>query len=254
MAGTPERPGLAERFAFDEWRGRSTLEEELFVWTFAFLGEELPGWTLVELQQLPRAAGGPPVTRGLWGSTSRGRERVLEVQVTECESRLDAHTALLGALRQFQSPLVRRDDRVAVGDIAFGGPGRVPTMLLFARANLVYLVRNRARTVAAVADAAAGCDAAVTARPVQPAGPRVEARLARSAARVGERVGVTIDRALTPEPSVTLGRAFARGGTLSRADGELVFEPTEPGAGVVDIVVQRPSAPATERRLELEVT
>jgi hypothetical protein len=81
---------------------------------------------------------------------------LLAVDVFECASVKAAHDQLLEALANMESNAIeRRTDKNAPGDIAFGLNG---TMMLFARANVVVLLRNAGQTIIPVSAAARDLD------------------------------------------------------------------------------------------------
>jgi hypothetical protein len=167
---------MRRRFDFDAWRNRSTLAESLFVWNLALRGDELIGMTpvrrrriepaallnLPEGKELAAARSGaraidhlPRVhLESIWRDAARP-DVAVRVDVFECASQLDAHDKVIWLLGEFESPLVDRSH--GVGDVALGT--RQDAVLLFARANLVFLLRNIGRTWMPVRAAALALDA-----------------------------------------------------------------------------------------------
>ena len=81
---------------------------------------------------------------------------LLAVDVFECASVKAAHDQLVEALANMESDAIeRRTEKNAFGDIAFG---LNDTMTLFARANMVVLVRNAGPTIVPVSAAARELD------------------------------------------------------------------------------------------------
>ena len=151
------------RHDFDSWYGTNALDENLFIWHYALRGDELAGWEVERIRRV-ELAGQVPALKSLWGH--EGAERngtVLSLEVFECGSRLEAHEILLGLLGQFESTLVTRETEGPVGDVCFSMPSE--TAVLFARANLVALVRNAGPDVVAVGDPARSLDADLVRRP-----------------------------------------------------------------------------------------
>ena len=114
----------------------------------------MPGWVLQRVQLDERAQ--PPVLRSLW---SRGdtMSALLAIDVFECASVRGAHEQLLEALGNIESDTVeRRTAPNAPGDVAFA---LADTLVLFARANVVVLLRNAGPTVVSVDEVARELDA-----------------------------------------------------------------------------------------------
>ena len=157
------RDQLEQQHQYGEWRGRSALGPGVFVQGFAFAGRELPSW---QLQRAERKPGPPPRTTALWrrpsgvGSLNEEddagvAEVLLRVDVYECGTVDAAHDYVIELLGDFQATEIRRRAQSPVGDVAFG----TPLVLLFARANVVVLVRNAGRRVVEVVSAARELDA-----------------------------------------------------------------------------------------------
>ena len=156
---------LEQRYRASEWHGsggrtRSVLKD------FTFDGAEIRGWKLHRVQRAEGAQ--PPVVRSLWRRGESASE-LLAIEVFECASVKAAHDQLLEALSNVESDAVeRRTGRNVLGDVAFG---LAETMLLFARANLVILIRNAGPTVVEVETVARELDALLVRR-LEPARPR----------------------------------------------------------------------------------
>ncbi len=147
------RERLKERHRFSEWTGRTSVSKERRVEHLAFTGRELPGWAFERAQRLRGAE--PPRLTGFW---RRGTsEAVLRVDVFECSSVDAAHEYLIDALDEFQSSGMRRWTEAGFGDVAFG----TDTVALFARGNVVVVVRNAGGDVTSVTAAAQAIDALV---------------------------------------------------------------------------------------------
>ena len=203
----------------------------------------------------------PGLTRSLWSPSDAQADTLLDIDVLDCASRADAHETLLGVLAQFQSPLFWRDDELPIGDIAFVGP--TPAVLVFARANLVYHLRNRGQHVAPVYDAARGCDAVVIEPPARTAETverpaAVQAKVTKPPAEPTEEVHIEVEAAVAPVPGAStletsplLGRAFTRTGELRREDGRIMYRPTQAGAGSIELSVAHASGAGARRRLRV---
>ncbi|HEV2704606.1 MAG TPA: hypothetical protein VGV59_01700 [Pyrinomonadaceae bacterium] len=246
---------LKQRHGFDEWRGRNTLDENLFIWKFFLMGRELPGWRPERVERFdapqtyaPRVADTaddrpathtpplvirtsrhpltrpedtvhrvrridphrpatsqppasaedvsqerPSLIQSFWSDPRSRTGALLDVSIHECSSREAAHELLLRLLAQFQSPLITRRDDAGIGDVTFADP--YGTTVLFARANLVQVVRNAGRSVAPVHEPAGYFDAGLTSKPAPT--PQAESGAAPRLARVRfeethVRVGVPV--------------------------------------------------------------
>lgn len=120
---------------------------------FTFNGGELPGWELVKSQF--KEALNPPRLDTFWRPKGADSETLLGVHVIEAESVPAAREALLDALGEFQSAVIRRRTDINVGEVVFGQE----FMLVFARANLVIFVRNAGKDVTHVLEPARTIDA-----------------------------------------------------------------------------------------------
>ena len=156
MADASKRAWLKERHRFSEWAGRSTLPKERSVEAPRLAGTELRGWTLERAER--REVTGP-VAPARHTTFWRGEppEAVVRIDVFVCTSVDAAHEYLIDALGEFESNAVRRRADAPYGDVAFG----TETVALFARGNLVVVVRNVGREVVPVADVARAVDALV---------------------------------------------------------------------------------------------
>ncbi len=144
---------LEERFHASEWHGRGGPGKRVLK-GFRFEGSEIRGWTLHRAQRDDRAE--PPAIRSLWRRGESDGE-MLAVDVFECASVKAAHDQLLAVLANMESGAIeRRTEKNAHGDVSFG---LANTMLLFARANVVVLIRNAGTAVVPVDTVARELDA-----------------------------------------------------------------------------------------------
>src|SRR5271169_244823 len=143
---------VEKRFSAREWRGHS-MSGRRSIKGVGFEQWEVPGWKLQRLQHDHPAK--QTTVHSLWshgGSTSE----LLAVDVFECSSVEAAHDQVLEALGNMQSGVVERlDGKNTPGDVAFG---LNDTMVLFARANLVVLIRNAGPSVVRVGEIARQLD------------------------------------------------------------------------------------------------
>jgi hypothetical protein len=156
---------LEQQYRASEWHGRGGRARSVLK-DFKFDGSEVRGWTLHRVQR-PEGAQ-PRVIRSLW-RRGESTSELLSVEVFECVSVKAAHDQLLEALSNVESGAVeRRTGGDVPGDVAFA---LGHTLLLFARANLVVLIRNAGPTVVEVDTVARELDALLVRR-LEPARPR----------------------------------------------------------------------------------
>ena len=120
---------------------------------FGFEGSEFVEWTLERLERDENTK--PTAVHSMWRHDEVGQER-LAVDAFECSSVKAAHDQLIETLGEIESAAVeKRTGKNAIGDVSFG---LNDTMVLFARGNLVVLIRNAGRTVVKVAAVARALD------------------------------------------------------------------------------------------------
>ena len=129
------RDQLKQRHDFASWKGITTLGGDLHITRFSFSGREFPEWRLLRSVQSESTAG--QLHQSMW---KRAEDELLSVNVLECASLAAAHEAIIDFLGEFESPVIARQTGNTPGDVAFAMPGE--TAVLFARANLVVLMRN----------------------------------------------------------------------------------------------------------------
>jgi hypothetical protein len=149
----PKREWLKERHRFSEWAGRSELPKDRRVEQPALAGSDLPGWTL-ERAERREAAPAPARHTSFW--RRENADEVVRVDLFACASVDAAHEYLVDALGEFESSAVRRRTD-GVGDVAFG----LDTVALFARGNVVVVVRSAGRPAVPVTAIAQAVDAII---------------------------------------------------------------------------------------------
>ncbi len=144
------RERLMKRYRWDEWGAPAAGKPETPLLAVRVDERLLPGWKLQRTDPLPAEerdrSGG---IRTLW----MGEEgAVLSVEIWQCASPAAARELLLEVLGQFESPQVERaQGAAAIGEVAFVHGEQT---LLFARENLVVLVRNAGLRIVPVVDTA----------------------------------------------------------------------------------------------------
>ncbi|MCP4896348.1 MAG: hypothetical protein GY906_05180 [bacterium] len=130
---------LKQRFGFNQWSdserppyGGSPDEIDIT--------RLVSGWHLAS-SGVDAADGLPRSVRTLWQVEEGDFERVLVLDIYDCESDFSAKEFLLEQLDQFESPLMERlEGTEQMGDVAFSHPGRFVT--LFAQGSRVAVIKN----------------------------------------------------------------------------------------------------------------
>jgi hypothetical protein len=151
-----EREAIKERHRYSEWAGRSTAPSDRSVRNFIFTGDELPGYRLDRVDRREE----PQLVRvtAFWRRIDTNA--VVRIDVFECATLNAAHEYLIDALNEFESGAFGRRTDVSFGDVAFG----TDSAALFARGNLVVLVRKATPQTEAVTGIAQAIDAIILRR------------------------------------------------------------------------------------------
>lgn len=145
---------LRERYDYGTWERGIESETEPLIDQFDLGREELPGWEMIRSDKVP-VEGARSAVQSLWRSAEQ-EGVLLRVDVVETPDATAARELTLRLLGEFQSPEVGRRTEAVIGHVAFELPGR--TAILFARSNVVVMVRNAGSEVIAVDDAARRLD------------------------------------------------------------------------------------------------
>ncbi len=145
---------LRKRYGWDEWGTPAAGRPETPPLVVRADEQLLPGWRLQRLDPLPaEERNRPGGIRTLWAGDEGA---VLSVEIWQCTSPAAAREQLLEVLGQFESPQVERaKGAAAIGEIAFVHGEQT---LLFARENVVVLVRNAGPRIVPVLEAARKLD------------------------------------------------------------------------------------------------
>jgi hypothetical protein len=237
---------LKQRHDFASWAQARRLDAELHVWHFAMDGSELsamepariepPATTPAALPVPLRVAGRkqragaaaraapreatpePRLLTSFWRPMHASRA-LINVEVYECASRLAAHELLLHVLGGFQSTQLMRRDDLNIGDVAFAMPGGAA--LVFARGNLVQLVRNASRDTQDVTQIARQLDGHLISR--QPAGGRRMRVPQESTGR--HRLSMPSAQEAAEAPLYL--KLFSNAGTFTEQGDEIVLHPVD---------------------------
>ncbi len=158
---------LKKHYDFEQWRGRNTLQDSLFIWQFFLSGNELPDWAAHRIDPI-NVFESVRINQSIWQPSNEkvdGKtDTLLRLDVFECSSRLAAQEFLFRVLSDYQSTLAARQEQVSPGDVSFAGAN--DQVLLFVRANLVVQFRNAGRNVVSLANEVATFDQYLVATPV----------------------------------------------------------------------------------------
>ncbi len=244
---------LSRHFEYESWRGRTTLGENLFVWKFTLFGDEFPGWRPYRIQSL-QTPGGPRSLLSIWQPSEDKANTLFSVDTFECASRADAQELLLRTAGEFQSPLLRREPQSAVGDVLFTVPGN--TSALYARANLVVLLRNAGQETIPVADFARRFDQDLTRRPESetatghPIIRRFQA--ANEVVRTGTSVPLDVE-ASDPRNRPVYYKFFSGLGEVTEHDGRLRYQSQSAGSETITLFVVNANREVARQALHLEI-
>ena len=242
---------LKRQYGFDEWRGRTTLDEGLLIWQF-YLGEdEFPGWKPLRIQPV-QTPGWPPAIQSVWQPEKGETDALLTVNIYAAESRPEAHDFLIRLLSEFQSREVSRQEQGYAGDLAFAPPG--DTAILFARANLAVLVQNGGRKLVPVAPLAAHLDETLTAHP-QPAEGQVSPQIRRfttgtETARVGDQLPLEVEAA-DPLGRPLWFKFFSSTGEFRLVERRPVYIPAAAGEQRIILYALNPNRGTARQELTL---
>ncbi|TMC52419.1 MAG: hypothetical protein E6J20_12205 [Chloroflexi bacterium] len=148
------RSELRHRFDFDTWKTAPRAVAELSIGGLIEVGSELGRWTVRKMQPL-KVPGTRAASQSMWQEDAAA-DALLRVDLLEASSGTAARELVLELLGEFQSPEIKRVADPRAGELAFSGPGE--TAILFARANLVAMVRNAGRRVVQVTEFAKTLD------------------------------------------------------------------------------------------------
>jgi hypothetical protein len=173
----------------------------------------------------------------------------------ECLSRPKAHELLLRLLGEFQLPMASLEQRDEFGDVAFAAPNG--EVILFARANLVFLLRNAERVRVPVNATAARFDNVLIRKPEAAASARTARRIESSKAETeGARVGqpFVVDLDLPDDPEAhTSYKLFASAGEVWVDQGKVVYQADAAGEHEISAYPLRGQDPGTRKAVRLRV-
>lgn len=152
---------LSEHLGFPAAKERVHPKLPLFVVNHTFKGDEFAGWTLLSRYQLPESPSRPILTQYLWSDDSIAG-RLLNVNVYECSSESEARDLMVEVLAGFQLPMSTDENEQPIGDMCFKKNGDV---VVFARGNLIVVMRAAGRKHINVLPLAQALDNGLSRRP-----------------------------------------------------------------------------------------
>lgn len=164
MISNEQRVFIANHYGVQSWRGESPYAASP-IRHFALSAIYLHGWRLHRLWRNPS----PPISTGMIVRSGDKLDEITSaasIVLWECASVDVAHDQLLDVLCEMQSNAITRDRQREIGDVSFS---LADAMFLFARANLVVLVRNAGPQVLSLEEMASTIDSAIL-RHLQKAG------------------------------------------------------------------------------------
>jgi hypothetical protein len=191
----PTLTQLKNLYGFKAWSGRNRLPEALYIRRYVVRERAFPRWRLLRLREIDVGTG-PRTIQAIWRREGSAEDELLRFDVFEFNSRLAAHTGLVKVLAAAESPsrIVQLDE--GVGDVAFVGEGA--RFVVFARGNLLLVVRNAGATAVPVMEAAHAVDQDIIAERETPEGDEAEAPSAEPAGARVPAGPVPRFRALAP--------------------------------------------------------
>lgn len=234
---------LKQRHEFKAWSNQNRLPESLFVQGFFVDSRLLDGWQLLRETRLRETR--HPVVSTIWRSTTGGDEdHLLRIDFRENASRLQAHEAVLKAVGEFESPFVERQAEETLGDVCFVVQGG--RVVVFARANLVFIVVNLGANATDVKEIAKRLDKFVFVKPADeeltiiPAtidavgGAAVASNVESTASGYRARIGLRLPTSARQR----LIKFFSSSGEVFDQDGQIVCESDESGKPDVTVYAQ----------------
>jgi hypothetical protein len=156
MISTEQRTYINTLHEFSVWRGNS-MYARYPVRRFSVGSVYLHGW---RTHRIWRTATTPSMTSMLARNSDKPEEitSVLSIILWEAATIEAAHDHLMDVLADMQSTAITRNRQREIGDVLFT---LADTMFLFARSNLVVLVRNAGPTVLSLGEVAGTIDFAI---------------------------------------------------------------------------------------------
>lgn len=154
----------AIRHSFESWRSIRRLPENLFVLNFFFRPDDFSNWRLDNRRFLEQAQSAP-VIQTFWKPKNNTDRATIRIEGHERRSVADARLTVIKLLSQFHLLDIRLQPQATYGDVVFAVPTKL--VILFARANMVFLLRNVGEDRASCEPLARALDDQIISRPFQ---------------------------------------------------------------------------------------
>ncbi|MGE5290318.1 MAG: hypothetical protein ACM3ML_24650 [Micromonosporaceae bacterium] len=255
------RAELAQRYAFDEWAGRSTTRDAVLCLEVLLPSIEVDGLTIEHAEELPATGHARRGMRYIYAAPgSRAMTRVV-IEMLEADSLRQAHECLLDLLAQSMAPRLPRCEAqdLAVGDVCFGSHDPTRPSVVFSRHNVVVTVRSAGVERLDVGTFAAYVDSEVARETVSDRAPRTvpppvirRVDFSTMSPSVGEQVSLSLDVAGQRGEAV-MTKIVATGGTLERAGTQVVLRPDQPGSQRINVLVVNAAGAGAEETFVIQV-
>lgn len=246
---------LKDIFIYDSWSESEPPGTKHFLLDYS-LGDFLPGWRILS-QQESGVRGRRPFIQSFW-EREPGAVDGITLRIDVCEGSLwtDAREILLTFLTEFQLPDIRLQEQSELGDVAFAGPEGFA--ILFATANLAFLVRNVGTNVIPVMDVAAAITKRLLSPPLIVSGldgsfkPARQFRFETNEIVMGNRVHIHEEPA-PPSAPRKFYRFFSNTGEVSVVGEHLFYRPLKVGFHMLEIFAVDARGAIPTQRLPLQV-
>jgi hypothetical protein len=229
---------LVELYDFESWESFERSEEHLFIHKHLLSIAKISGWPPFRIRSWETEAGFPATFEAFWQGRKKDSGAVLRVSAYQCDSAAAAPAFLLRLLGGIQLTHMKRQESftiegqqaLPIGDVAFAGPQE--SILLFARANFVILIRNVGSEPVRVTEFAYELDRLLKAKPdYQNSSGCREIKLFSifpNGLKVDDQVPLT---AVDPSPleEVVSYRFFSSCGQVSVRNDQLFYRPALSG-------------------------
>lgn len=246
----PQFAALMDRFNFDLKRDLELPPENILIWNFRLLDEQLPDWQLVETSDLLNRVGRVRSLETIWRRADS--DSYLRLDVYDCTSPEEARRVVFGLLGQTSHPDISR--RAGIGEVTFALPSGI--LVLFARANLAVRVRDASDRPQSVEHIAEHLDRLLTEKPAGAGGfhelKAASVASAVTAAKPGEAVPLVSD-ALSARRGHSWYKFFSPSGAFRVIDGRPHYLVADVGEQEVSILQVDPDRKTKAGRMRFSL-
>lgn len=242
---------LKKRLDFNGWFDTNTLDENLFIWNFFFSGDEFSEWSIHNCRILEN--GLMRANRSVW-KPDKEENSLLVVNTYECASRQDAHQFIVQLLADYQTTHITRTEKASFGDIAFSAPNN--TVIIYARANMIFEIRNGGKKVIRMDSFASTLDDVLTNKQKDDAVkviPQIQHfRSAIDALKAKDKIPLEV-AATDPLDRPLWYKIFYSAGNLFREDKQLIYVSDKSGSQHFTIQAVNSNYGIAEHKLTLDI-